>query len=1202
MKSLRKTITFLLILSLLIGNAANLYPLAPASGLKETAALMTKAVEDQTPAFQPITGLLDDKTILVFGRFEGYGGLETYLRFLMPELLRRNRVKIVYVFLTEDPGEREKKIKLPYGNGSELIKYPLLVSPPAEKQPVDSDRYKLIKKLTASLGFKEQLRDWLLRTRFSKVLRRFPFLLEFYQHRDMPYLDQYLGIMRRHKVDLAVTHYAEWLESLFLAQAAQLADIPLIVHNHTENKTFEQQTAKQVAGLAYGIAGVNTGDIPQKLKWAFRFLPDGIDLDYFRPENARPIGRKIKYPGVLLPAHISPDKGQEDLLRVAAILKSKGCPVTAVFAGEKRDLQLCARLTETAKELGLIEGEHYIVTGPLSQKDLRDYYGACDLAVLPSYYEGLGRVLLEAQAMQRPVLAYDTGGTQEALHHGQTGYLLDKGDITGLAEKIEYLVKDARLCSELGRAGREYVKKNFSLAASVEDHEIYYHEILWRWARRRPYLERQLPAKRTKWLDSGGYLLFLTFAIGAIFFSTIPDVLAYVLALALQLPLASIISGEDDIHEQVAAEFTPEKVLREAIEGKTWELISGPSGKKLTQCRVYRCGGFIIHDPINTQAEKEIDQVLSDLGSVFVPTTKLHNVRFRGPDGHTISSGTVYVQDEVEPLVIFDQMPLGGRQMPIAGLLFYLFESNEEKAKQLIDQVFETMEEIWRCGYWVKDISILTNMGTRDGKMYYYDLRDFEQGDPENINDYFQRLRLNCLALLENLMLIWLTPYFRLKQRQLFLFYIRNRTKRQEAARKPAQPAGAELRQERIAAEVEKRLREKQLAEEISAKIVFGCIPLATLLRQTRDKLETIPSYWEDITPHASAAKDEDEFRVAIIDNCVYVVHGGLLHRYSKNYSHTDSFAFARGILVKEDRDDNIDVYSRPRGHTRQEKINNREIYHDIIVLDSGLAAAIAESGQFSGGTISTLQDPVLPEKTGSTFIPSHEIEEIWQISRHNVEKNLVHVSIEYFWKGVYLGSVFLEITPENVSINTCGLKYYVSESRMIREIFCRAFLVGGNICKELGWSPENAHTFYTISNEEWPLIDHAGWDAVVRPDDPKTKIIEKLGFTRTWAPVFDPEEYGDTYENRTCNLSEFVQKAKDNWFKWFYQDQIVSIQGKSAWRRQRPALQGKEQLVFAAISASARKIASELKAQSYFGRIYHFSVVEEAVELDMAV
>jgi glycosyltransferase involved in cell wall biosynthesis len=86
----------------------------------------------------------------------------------------------------------------------------------------------------------------------------------------------------------------------------------------------------------------------------------------------------------------------------------------------------------------------------------------------------LPRTLLEAQAMKKPVVAYDSGGIGEALLPGETGFLVPKGSIGDLAKKIALLITDEELRLRMGKLGRELIFRKFSSSSLVDRHERLY--------------------------------------------------------------------------------------------------------------------------------------------------------------------------------------------------------------------------------------------------------------------------------------------------------------------------------------------------------------------------------------------------------------------------------------------------------------------------------------------------------------------------------------------------------------------------------------------------------------------------------------------------------------------------------------------------------------------------------------------------------
>lgn len=99
---------------------------------------------------------------------------------------------------------------------------------------------------------------------------------------------------------------------------------------------------------------------------------------------------------------------------------------------------------------------------------------ALDVFVLPSLEEALGTSILEAMAMERPVVATNVGGIPEVVRDGETGFLVPPMDPKALARGIIRVLEDKDIASDMGRKGRALVERHFTLELMVErTHELY---------------------------------------------------------------------------------------------------------------------------------------------------------------------------------------------------------------------------------------------------------------------------------------------------------------------------------------------------------------------------------------------------------------------------------------------------------------------------------------------------------------------------------------------------------------------------------------------------------------------------------------------------------------------------------------------------------------------------------------------------------
>ncbi len=105
---------------------------------------------------------------------------------------------------------------------------------------------------------------------------------------------------------------------------------------------------------------------------------------------------------------------------------------------------------------------HILLLGPRSNEELPIWYAASDIVVLPSFREGLPNNLVEAAACARPIVATVTDGIPEVVRDGETGLLVQKGDVGGLAAALGRMLGDPGLAGRMGERGREFAAQLFS--------------------------------------------------------------------------------------------------------------------------------------------------------------------------------------------------------------------------------------------------------------------------------------------------------------------------------------------------------------------------------------------------------------------------------------------------------------------------------------------------------------------------------------------------------------------------------------------------------------------------------------------------------------------------------------------------------------------------------------------------------------------
>jgi glycosyltransferase involved in cell wall biosynthesis len=176
---------------------------------------------------------------------------------------------------------------------------------------------------------------------------------------------------------------------------------------------------------------------------------------------------------------LSPAKGIDHLLasvaELAALPGDGARPAHALIVG--RDEGAAVQLRRQVAELGLTSRVRFV--DYLPQGELGPYYAACDAVVMAgAFYEGLGRMLLEAQARGIPVVARAVGGIPDVVKDGQTGYLLQGGALAPLTAALARLQSQPELARRLGEAGRAHIAAHFTATtAAARMFDVYWQLI-----------------------------------------------------------------------------------------------------------------------------------------------------------------------------------------------------------------------------------------------------------------------------------------------------------------------------------------------------------------------------------------------------------------------------------------------------------------------------------------------------------------------------------------------------------------------------------------------------------------------------------------------------------------------------------------------------------------------------------------------------
>ncbi|MEW5727325.1 MAG: glycosyltransferase family 4 protein [Pseudomonadota bacterium] len=215
-----------------------------------------------------------------------------------------------------------------------------------------------------------------------------------------------------------------------------------------------------------------------------RVVPRGVDLRKFDPARVSPeriiaLAQKWRlpdgYPVIMLPGRLTRWKGQSVLIEALALLGRHDVRCLLVGSDQGRT-GYRQELVELIKKRDLTDVVHIAD----ECNDMAAAYMLTDVAVSASTDpEAFGRVVVEAQAMGRPVIASDHGGPRETILPGRTGWLTTPGDPRSLADALDrFLALDADERKHMADLAQGFVRENFTTARMCARTLDVYREVL----------------------------------------------------------------------------------------------------------------------------------------------------------------------------------------------------------------------------------------------------------------------------------------------------------------------------------------------------------------------------------------------------------------------------------------------------------------------------------------------------------------------------------------------------------------------------------------------------------------------------------------------------------------------------------------------------------------------------------------------------
>lgn len=195
------------------------------------------------------------------------------------------------------------------------------------------------------------------------------------------------------------------------------------------------------------------GMVPESIARVVR--GSGVNCEQFRPKNDQNDRGTVQ---VLFASRILKEKGIRELIEAAAILKEKGVTAKFIIAGDAYPENPSSLTQDEIEQIKKTENVTYM--GHVD--DMPTLIGESDIVVLPSYREGTPKILLEAAAMEKSIVATDIAGCADLVRHNINGFLVPVRDSEALADALSTLISDRGLRESFGKMGRKIVLNEFS--------------------------------------------------------------------------------------------------------------------------------------------------------------------------------------------------------------------------------------------------------------------------------------------------------------------------------------------------------------------------------------------------------------------------------------------------------------------------------------------------------------------------------------------------------------------------------------------------------------------------------------------------------------------------------------------------------------------------------------------------------------------
>ncbi|MBN1383308.1 MAG: glycosyltransferase family 4 protein [Elusimicrobia bacterium] len=289
------------------------------------------------------------------------------------------------------------------------------------------------------------------------------------------------GLIKERKIGILHSNAGSSRETICSALSARICGVPFIWHARVTVQQRSLILDRICAALSTRIIAIS-GAVRKRFSW----LPDnkvdviynGVDLNRFTVQKSvKIIRREYKISGSTVVAgtigRLDYWKGHRYFIESAAEVLRHVPEAVFFIVGQDGDTNR-SKLGELAGRLGI--RDKIIFTG--YYEDIPLIISVFDVFVLASENEPFGRVLIEAMACGKPVVATNAGGVPEIVKDNGTGLLVPPKDSAAMSEAIVAILKDREKAVKMGRAGRRRAEELFDIDINVKKTEHVYEKLI----------------------------------------------------------------------------------------------------------------------------------------------------------------------------------------------------------------------------------------------------------------------------------------------------------------------------------------------------------------------------------------------------------------------------------------------------------------------------------------------------------------------------------------------------------------------------------------------------------------------------------------------------------------------------------------------------------------------------------------------------